>query len=346
MESNSTYRFPFTFVVPHQLLPQTCVHAKKSLQVERAHLIPPPSLGDLKMFDKAKHKLDDMAPEMSRIGYMIHARVLQKSISNFSSDILADYAKAIRIMPITPDDELFVEASQGLPEYRQTSRMVRNHLMTRKDSQLTASVSKYLLVELQPSSLSPRRPSGTVIHVNLKYSTSTGGNDSENPPQIESVKIKLRAHTFYGIAPNQDFPNYWDYKSLREAGGDMFTAKVPITTLKMSKIQWEKKSSTCTTENESPRVPESLSTQTGDTEGSAGIAHFTSSLEIPLMLPVAKFIVPTFHSCLISRTYSVKLNLSYRKAAKRNFLHTFSLCIPVTVKACPRYVSSMRSNST
>ena len=66
-EAGQTYKFPFTFVVPHALLPQSCTHPKKPGFPEDGHMILPPSLGD-PMVKLRKSLIEDMSPEMATIG--------------------------------------------------------------------------------------------------------------------------------------------------------------------------------------------------------------------------------------------------------------------------------------
>ena len=67
-EAGKIYKFPFTFVVPDTLLPQSCMHPKKAGFPEGGHLTPPPSLGDPLVASMGKSLMDDMAPEMGTIG--------------------------------------------------------------------------------------------------------------------------------------------------------------------------------------------------------------------------------------------------------------------------------------
>ena len=62
------YKFPFTFVVPHTLLPQACTHARKPGFPEGGHLTLPPSLGDPLVVSMGRSLMDDMAPDMGTIG--------------------------------------------------------------------------------------------------------------------------------------------------------------------------------------------------------------------------------------------------------------------------------------
>lgn len=68
IEAGKTYKYPFTFVVPDTLLPQSCTHAKRPGFPEGGHMTPPPSLGDPLVASMGKSLMDDMAPDMGAIG--------------------------------------------------------------------------------------------------------------------------------------------------------------------------------------------------------------------------------------------------------------------------------------
>ena len=70
-EAKKTYKFPFTFVVPDTLLPQSCKHPTKIGFPEGGHLTLPPSLGDPLATSVGKSLRDDMAPDMGTIGTSI-----------------------------------------------------------------------------------------------------------------------------------------------------------------------------------------------------------------------------------------------------------------------------------
>ena len=68
IEAGKVYKFPFTFVVPDTLLPQSCHHSKRPGFPEGGHLSLPPSLGDPLVASMGKSLMDDMAPDMGTIG--------------------------------------------------------------------------------------------------------------------------------------------------------------------------------------------------------------------------------------------------------------------------------------
>lgn len=59
--------------------------------------------------------------------------------------------------------------------------------------------------------------------------------------------------------------------------------------------------------------------------------YYTTSIIIPITIPNSKIFVPTFHSCLVSRTYSLDLSLTYHTAGMKILKPTISLCVPIQI---------------
>ena len=70
IEAGKTYNFPFTFVVPEKLLPQSCKHNMKPGFPIDGHMTLPPSLGDPLVASMGKALMDDMSPHMGSIGML------------------------------------------------------------------------------------------------------------------------------------------------------------------------------------------------------------------------------------------------------------------------------------
>lgn len=71
----------------------------------------------------------------------------------------------------------------------------------------------------------------------------------------------------------------------------------------------------------------------GSGAGSSSKPFYTASVVIPITIPSSKRLVPTFHSCLISRVYGLELNVSYNTGSSTKSLlgHTASLRVPIQV---------------
>ncbi|KAI9887312.1 MAG: hypothetical protein M1823_000906 [Watsoniomyces obsoletus] len=113
IESGRMYRFPLTFVVPNQLLPAACGHECESEQVRESHLRLPPSLGDANVSGTGGVLLDDFAPDMTKVVYVIRARLIRSSDGNDDEGqqqetkkeiVVCESTRKIRIVPAVPED--------------------------------------------------------------------------------------------------------------------------------------------------------------------------------------------------------------------------------------------------
>jgi hypothetical protein len=83
---------------------------------------------------------------------------------------------------------------------------------------------------------------------------------------------------------------------------------------------------------------------TGPSTAFSGDTYYTASVVIPISLPNNKTFVPTFHTCLISRTYSLDLSLTYHTPGTNVLTPTISLRLPVQVITQPKYADSLKSD--
>lgn len=168
LEPARSYSFPFSFVVPDRLLPQACTHPRTNPHVHRAHTMLPPTLGDPMLADDGKTLLDDMAPDMSRISYIVRVGVLRKSSSDHRQlEILANHAKKVRIIP-TVEEEPPINVLDH-PDYC-TSKVKsgRHGPLRTKLGRLLASSSQPKPIRLLPPSY-PRDNVSTVATVQLRF---------------------------------------------------------------------------------------------------------------------------------------------------------------------------------
>ncbi|GAB1203599.1 hypothetical protein APSETT445_002235 [Aspergillus pseudonomiae] len=64
--------------------------------------------------------------------------------------------------------------------------------------------------------------------------------------------------------------------------------------------------------------------------------YYTAAVIVPITLPQTKAFVPTFHSCLISRTYALDLNLCYHTPNASLLTSRISLRLPIQITSLPR----------
>ncbi|KAJ5516918.1 hypothetical protein N7527_008478 [Penicillium freii] len=326
LEPARSYSFPFRFVVPDRLLPQACTHPRTNSHVHRAHTMLPPTLGDPMLSSDGKTLLDDMAPEMSRVSYIIRVAVLRKSSTDHCElESLANHARKVRIIPTVEEEPPIVVLND--PYYcTSKGQSGRRGVLRTKLGRLLASSSQPKPIRLLPPSY-PGDKVSTVATVQLRFDPV----GHEKPPQLGSMTSKLKASTFYSAAPWTDFPCQSGTISSGQGGQGVFTESIPLLTMCVSSAEWEKHSAS----SDSNRR-DSIHLVTSEDPDNPSVSFFkdnyyTTSVIIPITIPSSKTFVPTFHSCLVSRTYSLDLSLTYHTPGMNILTPTISLCVPIQI---------------
>lgn len=330
--AGKTYTFPFTFVVPNQLLPKACIHKTASDHVRETHLQLPPSLGDPELAGHSGTLLDDLAPEMSRITYGIKVKVTQYRDSDGAAVVLADKMKKVRVKPAF-DEQPPLNINPKDDEYRlRQEKTIRKGLFKGKLGTLVMESTQPKALRIPGARSTTAGPITTMAQVLLRFDPA---DEAARPPRLNALATKLKVATFYASAPRHAFP------SRASMGIDLtqgyYSESVPLSTLSVASAQWTQHSpSASTTISTTASTTTPAATNTADlarrdsgisdcssttSPSSSSIPHpskshrtshgfYTAKILVPITLPDSKNFVPTFHTCLISRVYSLNLHLS------------------------------------
>ncbi|KAJ5769812.1 uncharacterized protein N7511_001863 [Penicillium nucicola] len=340
LEAGRSYQFPFTFVVPDRLLPQVCTHAKSNAHIEQSHTLLPPTLGDPMLASNGKTLLDDMAPDMAQIAYIIRVAVLKKQQVGNALKSLSTVAKKIRVIP-TVDEEPPVEIPPNSSLCTRKEKSVKRGTLRGKLGRLVAASSQPKPIQLLPPSCQPKDTVSTVATVNLRFDPIA----DEKPPRLGSLTSKLRANTFFSSSPWEDFPSSTGMP-FAQIGRGLYSENVHLSTLCVESAQWTKQS----TDQSLRRDSDASSSSAGSVDSAGpssdfnGNTYYTASVVIPVTLPKAKAFVPTFHSCLMSRTYALDISISYHTPATNVITPTISLSLPVQFTSQSKYAESLKSS--
>ncbi|KAI9719306.1 MAG: hypothetical protein M1812_003636 [Candelaria pacifica] len=284
LEAGCTYRFPFTFVVPEQLLPRACLHNCESNQVHDAHLRLPPSLGDPNLASNGNCLLDDLAPAMSKISYAVKVLITRNRNSDGKQTTVGDKSRKIRVIPST-EEQPPMNIYEGDEQYiLQREKDIKKGIFKGKLGRLTMSASqpKSLLLP-PPQATGAACATTTMATVNLRFDPS---ERSSQPPKLGSLRSKMKVATYFSSRPMKDFPTkssaITDYKR------GLFVDSIPLSSRCIESAQWEKH----------------------DPSTSTGKTFYTAKVLVPITLPKNKSFTPTFHSCLVARIYQLDLTLS------------------------------------
>lgn len=334
-KAGETYRFPFTFTIPSQLLPKACTHDVAADHVRDIHCQLPPSLGDPDLAGFGSTLLDDLAPEMSRITYGIKVKIAHVQGSEGIA-ILAEKMKKIRVKPSFPEQApLNIDNND---EYRpRQERVVRKGLFKGKLGTLVAQTVQPPPLVI-PGARSPDvKPVTTMAKLVLRFDPAEEGN---TPPKLSSLTTKIKVSTYYASAPRQSLP------SRASLGYDLtqglYSESVPLSNLCIAAAQWE------VHDHGSNPVMESLLRRDSGISGCSALSDsetafavgvlppskdyrrgtfFTAQILVPITLPINKNFIPSFHSCLISRVHSLSLHFAPHGGS------SFSLKVPIQICA-------------
>jgi hypothetical protein len=317
--AGKTYTFPFFFTVPAQLLPRACTHNVASDYVRETHLLLPPSLGDAELSGFGGSLLDDVAPEMSKIIYGIKVRLLHTE-GDGKAAVIAEKTRKVRVKPAFEEQPPL--NMDGNPEYRQRhEKAIKKGLFKGKLGTLIAqSRQPRAMVVPGARTVTDAVPS-TRARILLRFDPAS---EICLPPRLGSLKTSIKVATYYASSPRNSFPSR--YNSVYDVLQGYFAETLNISTMCIASAQWEKHSA-----SENPASPCETNTERRDSGMSCfstssnmtfdtgiplaskdykGGEFYTASILVPVTNTNNKNFIPTFHSCLISRTYTLNMNLS------------------------------------
>ncbi|MCJ1404243.1 hypothetical protein MMC11_007468 [Xylographa trunciseda] len=326
LKAGETYTYPFTFVVPEKLLPQSCTHPRDNERVLDAHLELPPSFGDSMLGSDGKTLLEDLAPDMTIVSYSIRVLIIRRSREPAGKlSILIDAAKKLRIIPAV--DELPPLPLSGTDSDDYTIRKEKDL----KKGMFKGKLGRITVESSQPSSL--RLPYcrldictarvTTMAVVNLRFDPSY---NSAKPPRLGNLVNKLKVVTFFAAVPARDFPSRAD-SYIYETQRGVFVENVNLISRNVESVQWVQ-------HNTLERHDSAISVSDNPSSPSASQIFYTAQILVPVDLPTnSKTFVPTFHSCLVSRVYYLSLTLSVHVSGATASPTSIHLKIPLQVSS-------------
>jgi len=337
IQANETRLVPFTFVVPGHALPTICRHHTESPAVRDAHLQLPPSLGAGSEVPSEEDgtgitKLEDYCPNMVTISYFIRVKLHKANgvddEGRARTRLVAEETRKLRVIPATAEHPpINIEGQEEEYCLRRVKAIKRG--------MFKPSSGHFIMESTQPSPLRLPAPTLSCANLNMESLVHTVGtvtlrfdpdNANDAPPKLAMLNSKLKILTFYQSTPLEDWPKRTTlmHDSRRQVNIDT----VSLSSRNMGSVQWRRHDSTTgpaiqpipapPTHNANPNKP-----------------YYFAQLLVPLTLPPNKHFVPTFHSCLVSRIYSLELSQEF-KATGNNLNQSCTLRIPVQILSEPR----------
>lgn len=321
-QAGTVHRIPFTFVIPHQLSMGACSHKCSSPMVRDLHLQLPPSMGSW--------DFGDLSPDMTRITYGVETKIFRKPSNNRREGVLESFHQ-INVLPYLSEDAPLHISHQDKRYRLHQTKKIRKGLTGGSLSHVSATTFQPRAIKLSSDGLNS---SNSSVKIAMGFTPSREG---EATPQLNSISAKINTNTFLCLAPMEELPDFENMGNylpnpdinypLKSVIGHTETKSLPM--IQRPRVIWERRfpSHPCSEKSSSSSISSS-----GTTELDPAQATYAFTLDLNLVLPFHNgsskrtIFLPTFHPCLISRTYTITLDLSF---GPHNT--TISLAIPLQI---------------
>ena len=304
LEAGRTYEFPFIFVVPQQLLPRVCRHSVLHESVHDLHLSLPPSLGGHGDGEGLAKRVDDFAPEMANVNYHIVARLADES-----SRTITLKTTNVHILPRF-DEQPPVNVDGPESDYHmRKEKTIRKGVFKGRLGSLVVESDQPSSIRLPHNSAMSHQAVSTSTKVRLRFDPA---EKNASPPKLGNLTNKIKVSSWYADAARTMVP---DKKSIQfDMHQGLHSEVLTLSSRSMEGVEWKlqtgelqpelcrRDSGLSTSSNSNKRAPSA-------SERYQGGHFYTAEILVPITLPTDKHFVPTFHSCLVSRTYTLSLSL-------------------------------------
>ncbi|KAI0411436.1 hypothetical protein F5X98DRAFT_54365 [Xylaria grammica] len=304
------YDLEFSFTVPDHLSLNVCDHDTASRIVRQAHLRPPPSFGDPNVAGYGGKLLNDFAPRACIVVYTIQLTLRHNHpISGQAGRTLTKGLK-VRIKPTTPSQPFplreAILCTHDFPSYGKRT------VLQGSPKPILGTLS--MTIEEPTTFCLPLRDPVMIISSSVKIRVVYTTTGDPVFPQFKSVGGYLTSTTFFTATCHKDFP---------EKEKDFFGRPSNFDT-----VQFQPFSHSFTSLNWEPD----------------GTDRYSATLPVPVLLP-RENIIPTFHTCLLSRSYDLYLKVVVKDSAPFEFkvpAHVFAREDPLHL---PSYGAAVELNS-
>lgn len=326
-EAGKTYVFPFNFVIPEQLLPTACAHSCAADHVRIAHVQLPPSMGD-----REASILDDLAPEMSKVQYSINARVLKHEDFPKKAVPLVQGSKKLQIIPMVAEAPPMSISEDDKTDYQLSkTKSLRKGMFSGRLGKITISANQTGATVLP----SPESSSAATTMATVKVQFDPHDFNSQ-PPRLGGLVTKIKAISFYASKPSKSLLSKSSMAKDFDPSRRVYQTSVPLSSRCVEQVSWVKH----LPQPDLSRRTSTISSSSSEYSDSSQISskaqdkiHYTAEILVPVSLPSSKTWIPSFHSCIVSRTYSLELALTIHTPGTGIPASLVKLCLPIQIAA-------------
>ncbi|KAJ5177348.1 uncharacterized protein N7500_000047 [Penicillium coprophilum] len=295
-----SYRIPFMFIVPEVIPIHACHHQCANQQIQQEHLRLPASL----CYRATKaYEPHDMSPEMVQMVYGINFAPWQRGGKAGRLRKIQVSTHPVQILPTRDEHPPILIPSKNRYYRLRAERSLFTGMLRHACGKLAACSAQPAAIQLQ--SLYPTRiDASTSVNIDLRFDPSHSG---QLPPSLLATEFQLRAMTFFGQEPWQDYPDRSQVSTWGTRQG-FWSDRVTLMVKNEIKTDWKAQK---------------------EREGMI----FTASVETSVSLPPHRHYPPTFDSCFVSRAYSLKAKIFYQVPGKARSRSSISVSVPVEICA-------------
>ncbi|KAK3318314.1 hypothetical protein B0H66DRAFT_232864 [Apodospora peruviana] len=344
LETGHTYTFPFNFVIPNHLTINACNHPTLGGRLQDQHVLLPPTMG--------RWEKDDMSPQMAQIEYSIKGRVLHQPDLGRTKLRIMEATQTIHVLPASVEEPPLNVTDNDRLYHMSGSKSIRKTVLSTKVGRLTAEGSQPPPALLRFDGVGMLSPA--TAQINLKFEPTSV---DVAPPKVTGISGKVTAHTFFSSGAIGSFPNLgdWSEQFISDKRG-IYSTSAALPPISVSHARWQQHitasarrdsgyssdHNTADTDSGTPPAAapsnSSRSSRRRTTQQQNGKSKKkqngspifqTTTQQLSFSLPMdKKTFIPTFHSCIISRVYTLQLALT---VAVGSATRTITLVLPLQV---------------
>lgn len=325
LQAGRIYNIPFLFKIPHQLPSVACRY--EDADIHERHLQPPPTIGSW------EH--DDLTNKAIRIQYAVRARLVVGMEKNGQEKTI-EQRHEIRVIPLFSEQPP-IHIGFKDSEYRLfQEKKIRKHLGSPKLGCLRVLTAQPSPVKLSTDGL---QTSTLSMIVNLEFTPSSR---NATPPDVYAKSASIDSTTTYSLGHLNYLPDQHKRPSITSAPIAPYWNSNHLAIEKQEKVLWKhslhypskdsRRTSEATSHGqesvESVRSAGSSESSRSDELVDAGAIRYRARLSLSFKLPNSskKLFLPTFYSCLVSRTYTMHVVM-----AVRSYGTSLTLTVPVQI---------------
>ena len=222
-------------------------------------------------------------------------------------------------------------ARQGsrIDQFLRNERKIRRGIFGHRLGMLVmeALQPKCLKLQRHADGASHGKPT-TITHVMLRFDPD---DDVTTTPRLVKITSKLEINTFFATAKRQEFPLKHD--GVFDANRGVYSKSIALASRTLKSSLWyaidSDNSSRFVMQAQGSTIDQRWVPMPGRDQVAEDLSR-TATVLVPVELPTMKDLVPTFHSCLISRTYILSLSFTYLDCG---FNRSIDLRIPLQISA-------------